>query len=213
MAWLRATPAWRWTRLGKAARSRRPEAKTGAGDALSRGGRAGPRSRPGRGIADRGGRGRIRGGERSSSGASIRARRRESKARRGVRAGSSRPRRGRSRGAASGRHVYLRGRRSPKELATGVEWIEKAALNDHGPSQFQLAVQYSTGLGVAEDLEQAVYWYRQAAQRGEPYAQYNTRRSCSRRGRAARPIRTRRWSGARRRPTRTCGKPSRRSPR
>ena len=40
-------------------------------------------------------------------------------------------------------------------------------------AQFSLGLSYYKGTGVAQDAEQAVEWFRKAAEQGDDVAQYN----------------------------------------
>ena len=42
-----------------------------------------------------------------------------------------------------------------------------------GEAQYNLGVCYYTGTGIKEDKEEAVRWYRRAAENGNAMAQYN----------------------------------------
>ncbi|EDN70554.1 Sel1-like repeat [Beggiatoa sp. PS] len=46
-----------------------------------------------------------------------------------------------------------------------VDWFQKAAEQGHIEAQFHLAQAYETGQGIAQNQKQAVYWYRQVAER------------------------------------------------
>ena len=50
--------------------------------------------------------------------------------------------------------------------------LEKARLGDVR-AQFNLGLAYDRGEGVTQDYEDAVYWYRQAANQGDAHAQTN----------------------------------------
>ena len=47
------------------------------------------------------------------------------------------------------------------------------AENNNPESQFKLACRYLDGNGVPKDINQAVYWWRQAAERGHAMSQFN----------------------------------------
>ena len=51
------------------------------------------------------------------------------------------------------------------------EWRPLAGQGD-AAAQFYLGVMYYNGHGIAQDYEQAVYWYRLAAEQGNVNAQY-----------------------------------------
>jgi len=48
----------------------------------------------------------------------------------------------------------------------------KEARIGHRESQYEVALMYANGVGVAQDLTQAIYWVRQSAERGFAPAQY-----------------------------------------
>ena len=48
-----------------------------------------------------------------------------------------------------------------------------AAETGHMDSQFNLALMYQNGIGIAKDEKEAVVWYRKAAEQGSAFAQYN----------------------------------------
>ena len=52
-------------------------------------------------------------------------------------------------------------------------WYRKAAAQNHVRAQFNLAVSYDDGEGVAQDKKQAVHWYTKAAEQGDADAQQN----------------------------------------
>ena len=54
-----------------------------------------------------------------------------------------------------------------------IENYRKAAEQGHVSAQFNLAVSYDTGSGVAQDIREAAKWYGLAAQQGHGGAQYN----------------------------------------
>ena len=54
-----------------------------------------------------------------------------------------------------------------------VKWYRKAAEQDLALAQYNLAVCYDRGDGVAEDHVEAVKWYRKAAEHNDAEAQYN----------------------------------------
>jgi len=54
--------------------------------------------------------------------------------------------------------------------AEAMRWFERAAEQDHGPSQFALASAYRTGQGVARDPERAMQWLVRAARNRDAMA-------------------------------------------
>lgn len=53
-----------------------------------------------------------------------------------------------------------------------MEW-HKSAIEGDMNAQYNLALMYDTGRGVARDLREAANWYREAADKGHIAAQYN----------------------------------------
>jgi TPR repeat protein len=60
-----------------------------------------------------------------------------------------------------------------KDQAEAVKWYRKAAEQNFAAAQYNLAVCYDRGDGVAEDHVEAVKWYRKAAEQNFAEAQYN----------------------------------------
>jgi TPR repeat protein len=54
-----------------------------------------------------------------------------------------------------------------------VSALEVAALNSDADSQFDLALMFTKGDGVAVNEKKAAYWFEQAASKGHPLAQHN----------------------------------------
>ena len=50
------------------------------------------------------------------------------------------------------------------------EWTYKAAIKGHVEAQFSLGRYYLSGFGVTKDVNEAVKWYRKAAEQGYEYA-------------------------------------------
>ena len=67
------------------------------------------------------------------------------------------------------RHGH-RGGEDPEQAA---HWYHRSAEGGDSDAQFNLAVSYANGEGVARDLEQAAHWYRRSAEQGNAEAQYN----------------------------------------
>lgn len=66
--------------------------------------------------------------------------------------------------------MYARGWGVPRDTADAIRWFEMAnSVDSDGPPTDWLTVE---GYGIAQDPEQAAYWYRQAANSGHPEAQY-----------------------------------------
>ena len=56
---------------------------------------------------------------------------------------------------------------------TAVYWYEKAATQGYDLAQYNLAISYHFGRGVAIDYNKALYWYEKAAAQGHKNAQDN----------------------------------------
>ena len=54
-----------------------------------------------------------------------------------------------------------------------VKWFRKAADQGFPDAQYNLAVMYANGRGVARNDMEAVDWFRKAAERGFDQAQYS----------------------------------------
>jgi|GEM_PF-2900195 len=54
-----------------------------------------------------------------------------------------------------------------------VEWLQKAALQNHTEAQFYLSGMYAKGIGVKQDYAQAANWMRKVADKGVDTAQFN----------------------------------------
>ena len=60
----------------------------------------------------------------------------------------------------------------PQDSAQAVNWFERAAGQGYHDSEFDLAVMYERGMGVAQDATAALKWYLIAAGQGDaPSAQ------------------------------------------
>ena len=58
------------------------------------------------------------------------------------------------------------------ESAESTEPLRENIANDDAEAQYRLADRYHKGEGVAQNYEQAVYWYRKAADQGHAAAQF-----------------------------------------
>ena len=66
--------------------------------------------------------------------------------------------------------MYLRGWGVPRDEADAMRWFQMAnSVESDGPPTEWAAVE---GYGMTQDPEQAAYWYRQAADKGHPQAQF-----------------------------------------
>jgi TPR repeat protein len=57
------------------------------------------------------------------------------------------------------------------DTAQGIEWIRKAAAQQHAPAEFQMGQVYDFGFGAAQNDREALAWYRKAADHGSAPAQ------------------------------------------
>ena len=62
---------------------------------------------------------------------------------------------------------------SETDYAQGLEWLSRAAKQNHAPALFDLANLYENGLYVQQDMAKALELYEQAAKQGYLDAQYN----------------------------------------
>ena len=58
-------------------------------------------------------------------------------------------------------------------LAVDVKTLQQSAEAGEAEAQYQLAVLYDDGGEVAQNYEQAIYWYQKAAEQGLDKAQHN----------------------------------------
>ena len=67
--------------------------------------------------------------------------------------------------------MYSRGWGVPRDEVDALRWLQMAnSVDSDGPPTNWAAIE---GYGEAKDAKQAVYWYRQAAEKGHPQAQFN----------------------------------------
>ena len=63
------------------------------------------------------------------------------------------------------------------DLATGLAWLEKAAMGDFVPAQTRIALDYEAGTeGAPLDMDRAAHWYKETAWSDDAYAQYKMAR-------------------------------------
>ena len=62
--------------------------------------------------------------------------------------------------------------------STEIEHLRSAAEQEDAGAQFRLGVMYHTGEGVPQDYQEAVKWYRLAAEQGSAFAN-TTSGSCT----------------------------------
>ena len=58
----------------------------------------------------------------------------------------------------------------PKDYKKAAYFTKKAAELGHVKSQFHMGYMYEKGIGVKQDMKEAVKWYRKAARRGDKMA-------------------------------------------
>ncbi|MBP6115743.1 MAG: sel1 repeat family protein [Neisseriaceae bacterium] len=63
--------------------------------------------------------------------------------------------------------AYLAGKIGSVDAQQGALWLDKAAREGVVRAQRQLASLYEQGIGVAQNTDSAMYWYRQAGSRGD----------------------------------------------
>ena len=59
----------------------------------------------------------------------------------------------------------------PKDTVKGFKWLYEAALGGDASAQYEVANMFWLGKGIAQNKEQAVQWYRKAAEQGHEDAQ------------------------------------------
>src|SRR5215207_7729485 len=52
------------------------------------------------------------------------------------------------------------------DTAQGIEWVVKAAAQQHAPAEFHMGQVYEFGFGAAQNDREALAWYRKAAAHG-----------------------------------------------
>lgn len=55
----------------------------------------------------------------------------------------------------------------------GYDQVQNGACQNDAKSQYELALMFELGLGVAQDLSKAFVWYEKSAQQNYAKAQYN----------------------------------------
>ena len=66
-----------------------------------------------------------------------------------------------------------------KNINKGIKYISKAADSGNAVAQYLIGVCYDNGIGVEEDIELAIDWYRKAAEQGVVEAQYDYGIACT----------------------------------
>ena len=69
--------------------------------------------------------------------------------------------------------MYNSGEGVPKDPATAVLWLQKAANQGHADAQYSLGTSYLLGYGVPKNTAAAVEWLVKSAQQGNALAQTN----------------------------------------
>jgi TPR repeat protein len=62
--------------------------------------------------------------------------------------------------------MYWRGEGVSRDYRRAVDWFRKAAEQNYGPAQFNLAVLYQNGVGVPLNYPEAYKWFTLAAHYG-----------------------------------------------
>lgn len=57
--------------------------------------------------------------------------------------------------------LYLRGQGVNQDYSRAIEWLQRAARQQHADSQNQLGIIYTNGLGTEKNCKQAKYWFNQ----------------------------------------------------
>lgn len=67
-----------------------------------------------------------------------------------------------------------------QDYAQALHWYQKAADQNHGLAQFNLAQMYAHGQGMPRSDSMALMWMRRSAQHGDPGAQFDMGARCER---------------------------------
>jgi TPR repeat protein len=59
-----------------------------------------------------------------------------------------------------------------RDYDQAVHWYTRAAEQGDSDAQYNLALSYEEGTGVAQDYAQALTWYMRSAEQGDPDAQF-----------------------------------------
>src|SRR4030095_15042242 len=69
--------------------------------------------------------------------------------------------------------ALLTGNGVPKDPAKALEWMKKAAAQNHADALGGVGYFYAKGVAVPEDDREAIEWFRKGAERGSAKAQLN----------------------------------------
>ena len=61
----------------------------------------------------------------------------------------------------------------PQDYLQARDWFQKAADLGFAPAQYNLAIMYRDGQGIAQDYTQAHDWFQKAAVQNHLYSQFN----------------------------------------
>ena len=67
--------------------------------------------------------------------------------------------------------LYLSGRGLKMDPQRGMEWLQKAAEQNHGEAQNQLGLLYLSGVGVTRDCQRAGEWFSRVSETSEAWRQ------------------------------------------
>jgi hypothetical protein len=67
--------------------------------------------------------------------------------------------------------LYLNGGCMKPDIATGLDWLKKAAAGGDGEADFLIGDAYEQGRGVSADQTKSIEWFRKGAQIGDPASQ------------------------------------------
>jgi TPR repeat protein len=67
--------------------------------------------------------------------------------------------------------MYLSGRNVEQDFEQGLQWLRKAAAQQHGQAQNQLGLLHLTGAGVSMDCGLAIHWFSQVGDKSDAHLQ------------------------------------------
>lgn len=66
--------------------------------------------------------------------------------------------------------ALLNGKGVERDFSRALQFLKITAANNHTASFFLLGLIYENGLGVAQNIEEALRWYRKSAEKGDKEA-------------------------------------------
>jgi hypothetical protein len=71
------------------------------------------------------------------------------------------------------KHSFILAGCTPRNLAMGLEWLQKAAENGNASASYNVGHMYGEGMGVPKDYKVAMRWFLKAAEQGSRPANNN----------------------------------------